>query len=127
MIRPLILALAATGLAVPAAAQETRASAAAKFRKEFAASDTNKDGFLSRPEVKTRIGRMGAAGKSLDPVHAERLADLWFTRADANKDGKVSEAEAQALLSATFAKYDANKDGKIGGEERAAAKRGATR
>jgi hypothetical protein len=57
-----------------------------------------------------------------DPVHAKRLADLWFTSADANKDGKVTQPEAQALLAATFAKYDANKDGKIGGDERSAAK-----
>ena len=65
--------------------------------------------------------KVGGQGRP-DPVHAKRLADLRFTSADKNKDGKVTQAEAQALLAATFAKYDANKDGKIGGDERAAAK-----
>ncbi|MDP1027183.1 EF-hand domain-containing protein [Sphingomonas sp. KR1UV-12] len=114
-------------LALPAAAQETRASAAAKFKTEFALSDTNKDGVLTRTEVQARIARMGAGAKKIDRVHAKRLSDLWFDKADANKDGKVTQAEAQALLAATFAKYDANKDGRIGGDERAAAKKDAGR
>ncbi|GGB20423.1 hypothetical protein GCM10011380_07490 [Sphingomonas metalli] len=111
-------------LPAAASAQETRASAAAKFSREFAASDTNKDGSLSRAEVKARIGQMGSGAKKIDPVHAERLAGLWFDRADTNKDGKVTEAEAQALLSATFAKYDADRNGKIGAAEKSAAKKG---
>lgn len=121
------LALAAVTIAAfaaPAFAQETRASAAAKFSKEFIASDTNKDNVLTRAEVQARIGRMGAGAKKIDAVHAKRLTDLWFDQADMNKDGKVTQVEAQALLSATFRRYDANGDGKIGGDERAAAKRG---
>lgn len=120
MYRYVILALAV--FSVPATAQETRDSAAAKFKAEFAASDTNKDGVLTRAEVQARIGGMKVGTKKPDPVHAKRLADLWFTSADKNKDGKVTQAEAQALLAATFAKYDANGDGRIGGDERAAAK-----
>lgn len=119
----LLLAAAATAiLATPVLAQETRASAAAKFKAEFAASDTNKDGVLTRAEVQARIARMKVGPGRPDPVHAKRLADLWFSSADADKDGKVTQAEAQALLAATFAKYDANGDGKIGGDERDAAK-----
>ncbi len=118
-----VLTLAA-GLATPAFAQETRASAAAKFQKEFTASDSDKDGVLTRAEVQARIGQMKTGKGKLDPVHAKRMADLWFGSADKNKDGKVSQTEAQALLAATFAKYDANGDGKIGGEERAAAAKG---
>ena len=123
MLRQTLTVLVLAGLAGPVLAQETRASASAKFKAEFAASDTNKDGVLTRAEVQARIGNMkvGWQGRP-DPVHAKRLADLWFTSADKNKDGKVTQAEAQALLAATFAKYDANKDGKIGGDERAAAK-----
>ncbi|MDD1451657.1 EF-hand domain-containing protein [Sphingomonas sp. H160509] len=123
VLRQSLTLLVLAGLATPALAQETRASASAKFKAEFAASDTNKDGVLTRAEVQARIGNMKVGGQGRpDPVHAKRLADLWFTSADKNKDGKVTQAEAQALLAATFAKYDANHDGKIGGDERAAAK-----
>lgn len=110
-------------LASPAFAQETRASAAAKFKAEFAASDTNKDSVLTRPEIVARIGRMRVGRAKADPVKAKRLADLWFANADSDKDGKVTEGEAQALLAATFDRYDANKDGKLGTGERGAAKR----
>ncbi len=111
MIRPAAaaLALAAVLPALPAIAQETRASAAAKFAREFAASDTNHDGALSRAEVKARIIQMGTGAKKIDPVHADRLAGLWFDRADANKDGKVTQKEAQALLAATFDRYEAER------------------
>jgi hypothetical protein len=122
VLRQTLTILVLAGLAGPALAQETRASASAKFKTEFAASDTNKDGVLTRAEVQARIGQMKVGPGRPDPVHAKRLADLWFTSADKNKDGKVTQAEAQALLAATFAKYDANHDGKIGGDERAAAK-----
>jgi hypothetical protein len=122
VLRQSLTLLVLAGLATPALAQETRASASAKFKAEFAASDTNKDGVLTRAEVQARIGNMKVGPGRPDPVHAKRLADLWFTSADKNKDGKVTQAEAQALLAATFAKYDVNKDGKIGGDERAAAK-----
>jgi hypothetical protein len=119
VFRQTLVVLTLAGLATPALAQETRASAAAKFQK-----DTNKDGVLTRVEVQARIGRMSAGQGRVDPVHAKRMADLWFTSADRNKDGKVTQPEAQALLAATFAKYDANGDGKIGGDERAAAAKG---
>ena len=122
MLRQTLTVLVLGGLAGPVLAQETRTSASAKFKAEFAASDTNKDGVLTRAEVQARIGQMKAGQGRLDPVHAKRMADLWFGSADRNKDGKVTQPEAQALLAATFAKYDANHDGKIGGDERAAAK-----
>ncbi len=111
-------------LATEAFGQETRASASAKFSREFAASDANKDGVLTRAEVQARLARMGAGNKKLDPTHAKRLADLWFGSADADKNGKVTEAEAQRLLAATFNRSDSNGDGRIGGDERAAAARG---
>ena len=46
----------------------------------------------------------------------------WFDRADANKDGKVSLAEAQAGPLAMFDRVDANHDGTISPEERQAAR-----
>jgi hypothetical protein len=121
---PAAAVLAAATLAVPAAAQETQGSAAAKFSKEFAASDTNHNGALSLAEVQARTAHMRLTTKaSSNPAMAKKLAGLWFSRADANRDGKVTEPEAQALLTATFARYDANKDGRIGTTERAAAKK----
>jgi hypothetical protein len=117
-IVPAVLAM----VAVPAVAQETPASAAAKFSREFAASDADKNGALSLAEVQARTAKM-RVGPQKDPTLAKRLAALWFARADANKDRRVTEPEAQKLLAATFARYDANKDGKIGATERTTAKR----
>ncbi len=121
MIRyPFALVLAA-GIALPAAAQETRASSAAKYDLEFTATDTNHDGVLTRAEVQARIAKMQAAGSRIEPVHAKRLSDLWFDHADANKDGKVTRAEGQAFLAKMFDLYDRNHDGKVDADERAAA------
>jgi EF-hand domain pair len=111
------------GIASPALAQETRESAAAKFKLEFAESDTNHDGVLTRNEVQARMAGMRTAKGKIDPVHAKRLADLWFKSADKNGDGKVTESEAQALLAATFDRYDANRDGRLGPTERDDARR----
>jgi len=46
----------------------------------------------------------------------------WFERADADKDGKLTLAEAQAGPLAMFDKVDANKDGVISPEEHEAAR-----
>ncbi|WP_375394847.1 hypothetical protein [uncultured Sphingomonas sp.] len=97
MIR-LTLAVMLAGVALPVAAQDTRASASAKYDLEFAATDTNHDGVLTRAEVQARIAKMRAGGSRIDPVHSKRLADLWFDHADANNDGKVTRDEGQALL-----------------------------
>ncbi|PAX07588.1 EF-hand domain-containing protein [Sphingomonas lenta] len=111
-------------LAAPALAQETQASAAAKFSREFAQLDQNKDGVLTKDEVTQRMGRVRAQTKTgvqkIDPTHTKRLADLWFARADLNKNGKVTEAEAQTLFAAIFKRYDRNGDGVLGGERTAA-------
>ncbi|WP_375403229.1 hypothetical protein [uncultured Sphingomonas sp.] len=119
-----LLALVLIVLPVPALAQETQATAAARFSREFAATDLNKDGAWTKPEIAARLGRMRAGTKKPDPVNVQRLTDLWFGRADLDKNGRVTEAEAQGLLAAVFQRYDANRDGRIGGGERAAAKAG---
>lgn len=113
MIRALLLP--ALLLAIPAFAQDTRGSAAAKFDAEFAASDLNHDGVLTRAEVARRIAGMKVGPGKPDPVHAKRLTDLWFAHADANHDGKVTRAEAQALLTQTFDRYEAARAAKGGG------------
>ncbi|WP_375427260.1 EF-hand domain-containing protein [uncultured Sphingomonas sp.] len=119
-----LIFLAPLFVVAPALAQETQATAAARFSREFAATDLNKDGAWTKPEIAARLGRMRAGTKKPDPINVKRLTDLWFGRADLNKNGKVTEAEAQGLLAAVFQRYDANKDGRIGGGERAAAKSG---
>ena len=123
MIRTVLTLATLASLAAPAVAQETRASATAKFKTEFAQTDTDHDGVLTRAEVQARIAQMKVGAGHPDPVHAKRLADLWFDRADANKNGKVTQAEAEALLAATFKRYDTDGDGKIGPEERGTAKK----
>lgn len=115
LLTPLLL------LGPPVLAQETQATASAKFAREFKAGDKDGDGSWSRAEVQARIGRMRVGTTNAgDADRTKRLADLWFTRADVNKNGKVTEPEAQALLSAVFRRYDANGDGRVGGVRPAA-------
>lgn len=122
----LVALLSLPALTVTALGQETRASATAKLDKEFAASDANKDGFLSPAEIEARMGRMKVgAGKTLDPTHAKRVAALFLARADTNKDGKVSKAESAALMGAVFNAYDTNRDGKVDATEAARARAAA--
>jgi Ca2+-binding EF-hand superfamily protein len=123
LIAALTLTAALTaGVATPALAQETEASATAKFKKEFAATDTNRDGYWSRAEVNARVARMRDGKGKADAAKIKKLADLWFETADTNNDGKVSEAEAEKLLKTMFRRYDANHDGKVGGVSRASGK-----
>ncbi|WP_159753731.1 EF-hand domain-containing protein [Sphingomonas sp. 8AM] len=122
----LVALLSLPALTVTALAQETRASATAKLDKEFAASDANKDGFLSPAENEARMGKMKVGpGKTLDPTHTKRIAALFLARADTNKDGKVSKAESAALMGAVFNAYDKNGDGKVDGTEAARARAAA--
>ena len=94
--------------------------------------DTNKDGSISRqeftsaqpqiheermivmrdgprtPGMKMRMHRMGGAG----------FGGHIFEMADANKDGRVSLAEAQSAALAHFDRADTNRDGRITPDER---------
>ena len=126
IVRTTLVAALVAAFASPATAQETRASAATKLDAEFAASDANKDGFLSPAEFEARALKMKiGGGRTLDAVHAKRVATLFFARADSNKDGKVSKAESDALMGAVFNAYDVNKDGKVDGAEAAKARAAA--
>lgn len=122
----LVAFLSLPALTATVLAQETRASATAKLNREFAASDANKDGFLSRTEIEARMGKMKVGGgKTLDATHAKRVAALFLARADTNKDGKVSKAESDALMGAVFSAYDTNRDGKVDPAEAARARAAA--
>lgn len=119
---PLLAAALAATIAVPAAAQETRASASAKLAAEFKASDKDGDGYLSRKEMLARVDAMRTTRGGIDSTHAGRIADLFFARADTNKDGKVSRAESDRLMGAVFNRYDLNGDGKVDRAEAAKAR-----
>lgn len=98
--------------------------------ERFTQLDTNKDGQLSRAEFTAPRQRDGEAkdgrghgGKHM-AHHGHRghrggmmMGGHWFDRADANKDGRVTLAEAQAGPLAMFDKMDTNKDGTISAEE----------
>ena len=110
-------------VAAPALAQETRATATQKLDAEFAASDANKDGFLSLPELEARMAKMKlGGGRTLDATHAKRVAALFLARADTNRDGKVSASESAALMGQVFSAYDLNRDGKVDAGELAKAR-----
>jgi len=108
--------------------------------------DTNHDGNISRQEfmahrpqvreervIVMRDGPQGAAGAPVPPLEGHpgmmrmhmhmagmgRLGGQLFEMADANHDGRVSLAEAQAAALAHFDKVDLNHDGKLTPEERA--------
>ena len=115
---PVALLLAA----LPALAAATPAAIDPKLKAEFAASDTNKDGWLSRKEVVARTVRMRVKGGPTSPEQMKALGELWFARADANHDNKVTPAEMQGAFIAAFNRYDTNHDGRISEAERMAAK-----
>jgi hypothetical protein len=72
-------------------------------KRRFERVDANKNGVISKDEMKGR-GR--------------------FQKADANNDGQVTAAEAQAKSDAWFKTLDKNNDGAVTKEEFAAGKRG---
>lgn len=108
--------------------------------RHFKMMDTNGDGSISRAEfdAEHHEGMAMGEGKPGDPATGAmmghgpdhgpggmammmRHGEGMFERADADKDGRVSLAEALAMPMAHFDKADANKDGTISPEERKAA------
>lgn len=92
--------------------------------------DANKDGAITRqefmaaqPQIRERrmIVMRGASAEKMG-MHMRgmgmHLGGNMFAMADANKDGRVSLAEAQQLALAHFDRADANHDGKLTREER---------
>ena len=126
MIRTILpaLAIAGTLVALPAAAQSSRAVMLAQVRAEFAASDLDHDGVLTKAEVAARMEHMKVAGAAgpLTRQQASQLTDLWFRHADLNHDGRVTLAESEAATGQVFDRYDTNRDGVISPAERAAAR-----
>lgn len=120
----------------------TRAEAAKMAEKRFNSADANKDGAITVAEMKAKHEKMRAEwakkrgatkdggkrkGPSADgsrkgPGHAKgSKVGHFFEKADANKDGKITRAEAKNMENARFARVDTNKDGAITKEEMRAA------
>ena len=125
------------GFVTKTEADAARAAMKAKFAKRrderrderFAMLDTDKNGSLSKGEFSARPPR--PEGKEHGRMHRGHgmrhgggmpMGGMWFERADANKDGKVSLAEASAGALAMFDRADADKNGTISPEEHKAAR-----
>lgn len=115
--------------------QEERQAARTERRSErrdamFARLDTDKDGAISRAEFDApRAGRGEHKAEHRGHRPPRGLAMQRFHRgggmfgaADADKDGRVSLAEATAPALERFDRVDADKDGTITPEERKAAR-----
>lgn len=112
-----------------------QAARAARRAEQFAKLDTNKDGQLSKseftaPRDEAMEGRRGEHRHgAMGGMHRHGMrgmamgsgGKMWFERLDANKDGKVTLAEAETGALAMFDKVDANHDGTVTPEERRAA------
>ena len=120
-MKSLLLILPALALSLPAVAQ-TRGAGQARLDAEFARTDRNHDGVVSRDEFARRLSHLTIAGRGVTPQETRALADHWFARADRDHDGRVSRAEAHALYAQVFDRADANHDGRISPAEREAAK-----
>ena len=93
--------------------------------KWFAELDTSKDGFVTADELKAFGDKMHAEwakkhGDKADAGKAEKMqrkhgdfSQRILDRVDADKDGKISKAEADAEGAKLFAKLDDNSNGKI--------------
>ena len=73
-------------------------------------ADANRDGRLSKAEVR---GSLGARGMMLD---------MFWGRIDPNHDDFVSRSEADAFFATSFARADTNHDGAVDPAEAAAAR-----
>jgi Ca2+-binding EF-hand superfamily protein len=119
------------GYIVKAEADAARDKMMADMRdRHFKMMDTNGDGSISRAEFDAHhaegmdMGGMMEGGEG----HHRGMGMMMmgkgggmFERADADKDGRVSLAEALAVPMAMFDKADTNKDGTVTPEERKAA------
>ncbi len=130
------------GIVTKAEADAAREAMKAKFAEHhaerrsehFAMLDADKNGQISKEEYSAPRKRGGEGKKGGHDRHGGKhmghhgggmvmaMRGEWFERADADKDGRLTLAEAEAGPLAMFDKVDANKDGTISHEEHQAAR-----
>jgi Ca2+-binding EF-hand superfamily protein len=91
-----------------------------RLAEKFDQVDTNKDGQLSRDEMKAWKKTHKHAHKKGNKADRQAKAAERFKHADTNGDGKISRAEAEKnapRLAKKFDAIDANKDGQLTQEE----------
>lgn len=128
---------------------DTRAQAVAGAGAMLARFDKNRDGVLARAELpgggaddhsgvfdridRDRSGQLSRA--EFDAFHTDRgfgkhggrhgrgeIAERMFAQADADRDGRVTPAEAERAAGAWFDRADTDRDGRLSEAERRAAR-----
>ena len=104
----------------------TLAEARAGVAKMFAVADSDKDGRVTKEEMLAFHGRMGGQGRGgphPDGEGARGEGHGGPMHLDADGDGAVTLAEADAGIQRHFGEIDANRDGSITADELEAAHR----
>lgn len=110
------------------AARQQRASEkgtahSSRWDRLAARLDTNKDGLITRAEFDSMHAARGQRHAQRAGNPGKAGAGHLFLSADADKDGRVSMAEATAAAAAHFDRADANRDGTITRDERRSARK----
>ena len=107
-------------------ADMTREQFRERAAKRFDLADANKDGRIDQSERQEMRGKRGHRGKAM--AHGGRrgghgMAGMgMMMRADANRDGILTRAEATTAAQAAFDRIDTNRDGRVDQAERDAAR-----
>ena len=113
----------------PGSGDVTRAQIVAQVKQVFDRADTDKDGFMSLPEFRVRMGAVlnrTPPGTPGAPTKAEAQRMLSaalaaFRAVDTDGNGKLSRAETSKRPLAAFDMMDANHDGVLTRAEKIAA------
>ena len=115
-----IAAPAPTSVAPPEKAM-ARGEVQAKVRAHFAQMDIDKDGAITTAEVAARRSKSAEHAVQLGKMgHGGMGGGHMIAMADANHDGRITLAEAEAMALQHFDKMDANHDGQVTRDERRA-------
>ena len=96
-----------------------RTEVIAVVKRQFAAMDANHDGIVSAAEFARYREHQPAAVGGMEAL--AHVGGHWFDHADADGDGRVTPAEAQARPLRLFDIADVNRDGTVSVAERKAA------